>query len=372
MILFIRERHAKTLEIAQEEVLTCLGICVADRLHRVHRRLREEETVCRVFAAVAVDTLSRNFEMAVELKQGISQLELLYEELTREEMVKQQRREKLRLKRKKKKERKYANIEEKENDCECLEKQGNCESSCICVNTKPITHNNDRHKLQILDPKNKGQPTCECPDCQKKININGNVTKIKPKNQSIVAGFRSKKSLIKESTIIEQNKDKNYIENKLNDKSLKSPDEDAHDTCPCCEDFVEKRADGRWYLREGAKTPPQEEMLKWRDFSKRYEVKAREFTNRAVSEPLSQDCGYSSENISSSSIPSTPEGSEVACSEGCCSHEGECPDNRLPDKYHHHSMFSLSLLGERGPTLSQMLEVCYRFCSSSAIVFYLY
>lgn len=60
-----RERHAKTLEIAQEEVLTCLGICVSERLHRVHRRLREEETVCRVLAAVAVDALSRNFQVII-------------------------------------------------------------------------------------------------------------------------------------------------------------------------------------------------------------------------------------------------------------------------------------------------------------------
>jgi len=55
--------------------------------------------------------------MAVEVKQGISQLELLYEELTREEIAKRQRREKLRLKRKKKKERRYE-TEEKENSCD--------------------------------------------------------------------------------------------------------------------------------------------------------------------------------------------------------------------------------------------------------------
>lgn len=55
--------------------------------------------------------------MAVEAKQGISQLELLYEELTREEIAKQNKREKLRLKRKKKKERRNE-TEEKENSCD--------------------------------------------------------------------------------------------------------------------------------------------------------------------------------------------------------------------------------------------------------------
>jgi hypothetical protein len=60
-----RERHAKTLEIAQEEVLTCLGICVAERLNRIFRRLKEEEIIVKVLAAVAVDTLSRNFQVCM-------------------------------------------------------------------------------------------------------------------------------------------------------------------------------------------------------------------------------------------------------------------------------------------------------------------
>lgn len=117
-------------------------MCITERLHRIYRRLKEEETVCKVLAAVAVDALSRNFQvqwiefvkyceinrvickclydslqMAVEVKQGVSQLELLYEELTKEEIAKQQRREKLRLKRKKKKERRYE-TEEKEDTCD--------------------------------------------------------------------------------------------------------------------------------------------------------------------------------------------------------------------------------------------------------------
>ncbi|EFA10614.1 gametogenetin-binding protein 2-like [Tribolium castaneum] len=98
-----RERHAKTLEIAQEEVLTCLGICMYERLHRIYMRMREEECTCQVFAAVAVDTLSRSFETAVERKRGFSQLELLYAELAREEQQKQIRKEQKKIKRKRKK-----------------------------------------------------------------------------------------------------------------------------------------------------------------------------------------------------------------------------------------------------------------------------
>lgn len=70
------------------------------------------------------------------------------------------------------------------------------------------------------------------------------------------------------------------------------------------------------------------------------------------SEQLSQDCGYSSEhNISSSSLPSTPEGSEVACNDECCNHEGACHDKL------NHSSSSISLLMDKGPTLTQMLQV---------------
>ncbi|KAH0560206.1 gametogenetin-binding protein 2-like [Cotesia glomerata] len=346
-----RERHAKTLEIAQEEVLTCLGICVANRLHRIHRRLKEEETICRVFAAVAIDALSRNFQMAVEEKQGISQLELLYEELTREELLKQQRREKLRLKRKKKKERKYENTEEKENNCECSKEKGKG-NDCICTESKPTTQNNDRHKLQILDPKNKGQPTCKCPDCLKKTKNSDN----KKQTQSQSSTFRSKNSSRKlTQPKVEQIKDVITKEKEKDENPCKFCEEDPHDMCSCYEEFFEKRDDGKWHLRQGGKTLPEEDLLKWVDFNKRYELKLREIMSRASSEP-SQDCGYSSEhNVSSSSLPSTPEGSEVACSEGCCSHDGDCPDNRPWDKLDH-SRLGVSLLGEQGLTLTQMLE----------------
>lgn len=55
----------------------------------------------------------------MELKRGISQLELLYEEITKEEQLKQQRKEHKKLKRKKRKERK-AGQEEKENCGVCI------------------------------------------------------------------------------------------------------------------------------------------------------------------------------------------------------------------------------------------------------------
>lgn len=47
---------------------------------------REEERTCQLFAAVAVHTLNRSFETAVEKVRGVSQLQLLYEEFARLEI----------------------------------------------------------------------------------------------------------------------------------------------------------------------------------------------------------------------------------------------------------------------------------------------
>ncbi len=96
-------RHAKTLEIAQEEVLTCIGICIYERLLRVHMSLKEEENACQVLAAVAVHALCRSFDISVEKKRGISNLELLTKELDRAEKAKELRKEQKKLKKKKKK-----------------------------------------------------------------------------------------------------------------------------------------------------------------------------------------------------------------------------------------------------------------------------
>jgi hypothetical protein len=67
------------------------------------------------------------FQMAVELKQGVSQLELLYEQITKEELAKQQKKEHKKQKRRKKKE-KRAEQDEKENNFEvCFV----CRKDCV-------------------------------------------------------------------------------------------------------------------------------------------------------------------------------------------------------------------------------------------------
>ncbi|XP_011690105.1 PREDICTED: gametogenetin-binding protein 2-like isoform X2 [Wasmannia auropunctata] len=354
-----RERHAKTLEIAQEEVLTCLGICIAERLHRIHRRMKEQETVCKVLAAVAVDALSRNFRSAIEQKQGISQLELFYKQVAKEELAKQHKREKLRLKRKKKKGRRNE-TEEKENCCDCSNERQS-DSPCICAESKPTTQNINRHKLQVLDPKNKGPPTCKCPDCLKK-----------PKTHSI-SQSQSKTELAFPVKKGSQKVKKNTTETKtkLNTSQSKQSStpckqlsrEDSSDICESCKG--EKIDESQWRYDDNCKDsmtnelvdawitePSETKYTMWIEMKKRFEMPERK--SHSSSEQSSQDCGYSSEhNISSSSLPSTPEGSEVACNDEWCDHEGACHDKL------NHSNSSISLLQERGPTLTQMLKDSY-------------
>ncbi|XP_073522638.1 gametogenetin-binding protein 2 isoform X2 [Phyllobates terribilis] len=95
-----RERHAKTIDIAQEEVLTCLGIHLYERLHRIWQKLRAEEQTWQLLFYLGVDALRKSFEMAVEKVQGISRLEQLCEEFLEEERVQELKQEKKRQKKK--------------------------------------------------------------------------------------------------------------------------------------------------------------------------------------------------------------------------------------------------------------------------------
>ncbi|KAK3736277.1 hypothetical protein QZH41_020741 [Actinostola sp. cb2023] len=95
-----RERHAKTLDIAQEEVLTCLGTHLWERLHRLWQKLRAEEQTWQMLFYLGVDALRKSFEVAVENKLGISRLEQVVEEISVAERLKELKREQKRLKKK--------------------------------------------------------------------------------------------------------------------------------------------------------------------------------------------------------------------------------------------------------------------------------
>ncbi|CAL9685871.1 unnamed protein product [Knipowitschia caucasica] len=104
-----RERHAKTIEIAQEEVLICIGIHLYERLHRIWQKLRAEEQTWQVLFHLGIDALRKSFEIAVEKLEGISRLEQFFEELSEEEKAKELKLEKKRQKKKNRRKNKCGN-----------------------------------------------------------------------------------------------------------------------------------------------------------------------------------------------------------------------------------------------------------------------
>lgn len=271
-----------------------------ERLHRIYMRMREEECTCQVFAAVAIDALWRSFETAIEHKQGVSQLELLYAELTREEQQKQLRKEQKKLKRKRKKER-LAEQDGKEvyNDCEDVDEfddKEDVEKECTCT----PDHNNKVHK-------NNEVVVLNCAECMELSPAKNKFANSKPGGESL--------------------HDKNHQHHQNGGGGKKgSCGELWVNDCKCgggC------GGGGITNARSGKKNYKCDSNY----------LQAGEFKKEnGSSSDHSHDCGYSSENNNgyceitslSSSLPSSPEGSEVACPDGCCQPEPDyIPYNRF-------------------------------------------
>jgi hypothetical protein len=62
----VRELHAKTIDIAQEEVLTCIGIYLYERFHRVYQAMRAEEQTWQLLFYASVLTLKKSFEVNID------------------------------------------------------------------------------------------------------------------------------------------------------------------------------------------------------------------------------------------------------------------------------------------------------------------
>ncbi|KAL1490924.1 hypothetical protein ABEB36_011596 [Hypothenemus hampei] len=257
-----RERHAKTLEIAQEEVLTCLGICMYERLHRVYMRVREEERTCQLFAAVAVHTLNRSFETVVERVRGVSQLELLYEEFTREEQAKLKHKEAKKIRRKRRK-----------------GKLTFCEGKGICCDDSQTDIDKECSCSTIL-VKDDSREECECSSEELDDYDDCSNNKLNNSNQTLMEKSRY-------------------------------GDETWIDDCKCDNEIKD--------LNRNRK----EEVLCKCDNSTDFTINKKESGSTS---DHSHDCGYSSENNNGccetgslvSSLSSSPEGSELACSDICC------------------------------------------------------
>uniref|UniRef100_A0AAQ6AH65 Gametogenetin-binding protein 2 n=1 Tax=Amphiprion ocellaris TaxID=80972 RepID=A0AAQ6AH65_AMPOC len=163
-----RERHAKTIDIAQEEVLTCLGIHLYERLHRIWQKLRAEEQTWQILFHMGIDALRKSFEMAVEKMQGISRLEQFVEELSEEERAKELKQEKKRQKRKNRRKNKCG-FEMSEQEAEDKEKTldesslESVEGSCKACGS----HDEEEEVGCEASVATNGSPSCSCPDSSK-------------------------------------------------------------------------------------------------------------------------------------------------------------------------------------------------------------
>ncbi|PFX23903.1 gametogenetin-binding protein 2-like [Stylophora pistillata] len=180
-----RERHAKTLDIAQEEVLTCLGIHLWERLHRLWQKLRAEEQTWQMLFYLGVEALRKSFEVAVEEKQGISRLEQVVEEISEAERAKELRREQKRLKKKAKRKEKckchaQLTISTANNELKTEETAKNeeeLEEEVVCVNenveeTEEMNGHGDSCEDDEDDGDSGGSP-CSCEDlsnCERRKN----------------------------------------------------------------------------------------------------------------------------------------------------------------------------------------------------------
>uniref|UniRef100_A0A4W5PS03 Gametogenetin-binding protein 2 n=1 Tax=Hucho hucho TaxID=62062 RepID=A0A4W5PS03_9TELE len=159
-----RERHAKTIDIAQEEVLTCLGIHLYERLHRIWQKLRAEEQTWQMLFYLGIDGLRKSFEMSVEKVQGISRLEQLCDELSEEDRAKELKQEKKRQKKKNRRKNKcgfnMSDCKEKsldEGSLESVERRG-CKA---CGSPKVEGHVGC---VEVVVTSNESTTSCSCPD----------------------------------------------------------------------------------------------------------------------------------------------------------------------------------------------------------------
>lgn len=91
-------------------------------------------------------------------------------------------------------------------------------------------------QLQVLDPKNKGPPTCKCPDCLKKQKTSSSISQSQSKVELAfpVKKTSAQKAIVKNGTSEAKTKF-STSQSKQSDTSRKQlSQEDSSDTCESC------------------------------------------------------------------------------------------------------------------------------------------
>ena len=131
-------RHAKTLELAQKEILIVIGLTLFERFKKIQQKMDEAEQTYKILNLSLVKTLRTSFDLTADKKRGERNLELLCQELELEEKRKEKKKEKKKNKRAKKKEEtcdENAEGEENQEDKSPVEDStelDNDPSDCVC------------------------------------------------------------------------------------------------------------------------------------------------------------------------------------------------------------------------------------------------
>jgi len=72
-----QEKHVKTIEKAQKEILICIGITLFNRLQKIQQKLKEGEQICDLLCLVALMSLRKSLQMKAENKNGALDLDAL-------------------------------------------------------------------------------------------------------------------------------------------------------------------------------------------------------------------------------------------------------------------------------------------------------
>ena len=103
-----KERHVKNIEIAQKEVLICIGLALFERFTTIEQKLKEAEVTCDLLFLTLLKTLRNSLELKAEQKRGFDDIDLLCQELEKSDKKKSGKSERKRKGRARKKEEKNA------------------------------------------------------------------------------------------------------------------------------------------------------------------------------------------------------------------------------------------------------------------------
>jgi len=145
-----QERHVKTIEIAQKEVLICIGIALFERFQRIQQKIKEGEFTCDLLLLVCLKSLRRSVDMAAERKRA-ADIDLLCQELELDEKRKEGRRERKRKQRVRKREEKNNSSGRVDDSDSDVASMASCDSgrsssqSQLCEASKSVAKECNKH-----------------------------------------------------------------------------------------------------------------------------------------------------------------------------------------------------------------------------------